>query len=82
MQTQGEGRTPGTYRTYRSTSIRDIKSVATTFRFGSIPAVSMAAARETIKRHRLIKDVTYIFYNVPELQHIEAYDARDPERYV
>jgi hypothetical protein len=32
----------------RSTSIRGIKSVATTFRFGSIPAVSMAAARETI----------------------------------
>jgi hypothetical protein len=42
----------------------------------------MAAARETIKRHRLIKDVTYIFYNVPELQDVEAYDARDPERYV
>jgi hypothetical protein len=32
----------------------------------------MAAARETIKRHRLFKDVTYIFYNVPELQHIET----------
>jgi hypothetical protein len=32
----------------RFTSIRGIKSVATTFRFGSIPAVSMAAARETI----------------------------------
>jgi hypothetical protein len=29
-------------------SISDIKSVATTFRFGLIPAVSMAAARETI----------------------------------
>ena len=32
----------------RLTSIRDIKSVATTFRFGLIPAVSMAAAREII----------------------------------
>jgi hypothetical protein len=48
---------PTAIRNGRSTSIRDIKSVATTFRFGSIPAVSMAAARETIKRHRLIKDV-------------------------
>jgi hypothetical protein len=42
----------------------------------------LTVARETIKRHRLIKDVTYIFYDVAELQHIEAYDARDPGRYV
>jgi hypothetical protein len=47
------------------TSIRDSKSVATAFRFGSIPAVSMAVVRETIKRRRLIKDVPYIYYNLP-----------------
>jgi Ran GTPase-activating protein (RanGAP) involved in mRNA processing and transport len=42
---------------------------------------SMEVARKTIKQHRLIKAVKYIYYNIPELQHIEAYDVRDPERY-
>jgi hypothetical protein len=42
----------------------------------------MEAVRKTIKQHRSIKTVTYIHYNIPELQHIEAYDIRDPERYV
>jgi hypothetical protein len=43
---------------------------------------SMASVRDTIKRHKLNKDVTYIFYNIPELLKIDAYDARDPDRYV
>jgi hypothetical protein len=43
---------------------------------------TMADVRETIRRHKLMKDVTYIYYNIPELVHIEAYDARDPTRYV
>jgi hypothetical protein len=42
---------------------------------------SMEAVRMTVKQHKSIKTVTYIYYNVPELQHIEAYDARDPTRY-
>jgi hypothetical protein len=41
----------------------------------------MEVVRKTIKQHRLIKSVKYIYYNIPELQHIEAYDVRDPERY-
>jgi hypothetical protein len=43
---------------------------------------TLSAVRETIRRHKLMRDVTYIYYNIPELQHIEAYDARDPTRYV
>jgi hypothetical protein len=43
---------------------------------------TMAGVRETIRRHKLLRDVTYIYYNIPELQHVEAYDVRDPERYV
>ena len=43
---------------------------------------TMADVRETIRRHKLTKDVTYIYYNIPELVHIEAYDVRDPTRYV
>jgi hypothetical protein len=43
---------------------------------------TMTDVRETIRRHKLMKDVTYIYYNIPELVHIEAYDARDPTRYV
>lgn len=42
---------------------------------------TMSDVRETIRRHKLIKDVTYIYYNIPELVHIEAYDVRDPTRY-
>jgi hypothetical protein len=47
-----------------------------------ITCESMASVRDTIKRHERIKDVTYIFYSIPELQKIDAYDARDPDRYV
>ena len=47
-----------------------------------IACESMANVRDTIKRHRRIKDVTYIFYNIPELPKIYAYDARDPNRHV
>jgi hypothetical protein len=47
-----------------------------------INCANMTDVRETIKRHKKIRDVTYIYYNIPELQHIEAYDARDKERYV
>jgi hypothetical protein len=47
-----------------------------------ITCESMASVRDTIKRHRRIKDVRYIFYNIPELQKIDAYDAREPDRYV
>jgi hypothetical protein len=47
-----------------------------------ITCQTMVDVRETIRRHKLMKDVTYIYYNIPELQHIEAYDARDPTRYV
>ena len=43
---------------------------------------TMADVRETIRRHKLMKDVTYIHYNIIELVHIEAYDVRDPTRYV
>jgi hypothetical protein len=42
---------------------------------------SMDAVRKTIKHHKRANDVTYIYYNISELQHIEAYDARDPGRY-
>jgi hypothetical protein len=42
---------------------------------------SMDAIRNTIKQHKLIKAVTYIYYNMPTLMHIEAYDAREPDRY-
>lgn len=47
-----------------------------------ISCKTMADVRETIRRHKLMKEVTYIYYNIPELQHIEAYDVRDPTRYV
>jgi hypothetical protein len=43
---------------------------------------SIDTVRNTIKQHKLVKNVTYIYYNIPELQHIEAYDIRDPNRYV
>jgi hypothetical protein len=42
---------------------------------------SMEVVRKTIKHHRLIKGVKYIHYSISELQHIEAYDIRDPMRY-
>jgi hypothetical protein len=47
-----------------------------------INCATMTDVRETIRRHKLMKDVRYIYYNIPELVHIEAYDARDPTRYV
>jgi hypothetical protein len=47
-----------------------------------ISCKSMDEVRETIRRHKLISDVTYIRYNIPEVVHIEAYDAREPTRYV
>jgi hypothetical protein len=47
-----------------------------------ITCQSLASVRDTIRRHKTMLDVTYIYYNIPELQHIEAYDARDPSRYV
>jgi hypothetical protein len=43
---------------------------------------TITKVRETIHRHKLMKDITYIYYNIPELVHIESYDARDPTRYV
>jgi hypothetical protein len=42
---------------------------------------SMDAVRNTIKQHKLVKTVTHIYYNLPSLMHIEAYDARAPDRY-
>lgn len=36
----------------------------------------------TIHYHRQRRDVTFIHYNIPELDYIVAYDARDPTRYV
>jgi hypothetical protein len=47
-----------------------------------ISCITLEAVRETIKRHRLIKGVKFIHYNIPELDYIVAYDARDPMRYV
>jgi hypothetical protein len=47
-----------------------------------ISCETMASVRETIRRHKLKRDVAYIYYNIPELEHVEAYDVRDPERYV
>jgi hypothetical protein len=47
-----------------------------------ISCLTLEAVRETIKRHRLIKAVKFIHYNIPELDYIVAYDARDPTRYV
>jgi hypothetical protein len=37
---------------------------------------------ETIVAYRKKKGVTYIQYNIPDEDHIEAYDVRDPRRYV
>jgi hypothetical protein len=42
---------------------------------------NMEVARKTTRQHRLIKAVKAIYYSIPELQHIEAYDVSDPERY-
>jgi hypothetical protein len=47
-----------------------------------ISCLTLASARDTIKRHRLIEGVKFIYYNIPELDYIVAYDARDPTRYV
>jgi hypothetical protein len=47
-----------------------------------ISCLTLATVRETINRHRLIKDVKFIHYNIPKLDYIVAYDARDPTRYV
>jgi hypothetical protein len=40
-----------------------------------IKCETMAKARETIVHYRTNRKVTYIYYNIPELDHIEAYDA-------
>jgi hypothetical protein len=47
-----------------------------------IKCETMAATRETIVAYRKKKGVTYIQYNIPDEDHIEAYDVRDPRRYV
>jgi hypothetical protein len=47
-----------------------------------ISCLPLASVRETIKRHRLINGAKFIYYNIPELDYIVAYDARDPTRYV
>jgi hypothetical protein len=47
-----------------------------------ISCLTLATVRETIKRQRIIKGVKFIHYNMPELDYIVAYDARDPTRYV
>lgn len=47
-----------------------------------IKCETMAQVRDAIKRQRANPNVTYIFYNIPEMDHIEAYDVRDRNRYV
>jgi hypothetical protein len=47
-----------------------------------IKCETMKQTRETIVHYRKTPKVTYIHYNIPELEHIEAYDVRDITRYV
>jgi hypothetical protein len=47
-----------------------------------IKCETMVEARRIITLNRKDKLVSYIYYNIPDLEHIEAYDARDPTRYV
>jgi hypothetical protein len=47
-----------------------------------IKCETMAKARRVITLNRNDSLVSYIYYNIPDLEHIEAYDARDPTRYV
>jgi hypothetical protein len=47
-----------------------------------ISCLTLASVRDTINRHRLIKGVKFIYYNIPELDYIVAYDARELTRYV
>lgn len=42
----------------------------------------MKTVRETIRRHKLIKDVKFIYYKMRDCEYIVAYDSRDPTRYV
>jgi hypothetical protein len=46
-----------------------------------IKCETMKAARDTIVTYRKKRGVTYIHYNIPEMDHIEAYDVRDAARY-
>jgi hypothetical protein len=43
---------------------------------------TMAQVRETVVRNRKNPKVTYIYFSIPEMDKIDAYDVRDPERYV
>jgi hypothetical protein len=47
-----------------------------------IKCETMAKVRETTVSYCQKREVTYIHYNMPEEDHIEAYDVRDPTRYV
>jgi hypothetical protein len=47
-----------------------------------IKCETMANVRQTIVSYRRDRKVTYFHYNISELEHIEAYDVRNPTRYV
>jgi hypothetical protein len=46
-----------------------------------IKCETFAKVRAAIKLYRQMSSVSYIYYNIPDEEHIEAYDARDPTRY-
>ena len=46
-----------------------------------IKCETYAKARSVINIHRVNPSVSYIYYNIPGEDKIDAYDARDPKRY-
>jgi hypothetical protein len=47
-----------------------------------IKCETYAKARRVINIHRANSSVSYIYYSIPGEDKIDAYDCREPERYV
>jgi hypothetical protein len=49
---------------------------------GYVRCETLERVRFVVKEYRGHPEVKYIYYNVPDLDFIGAYDARDPGKYV